>query len=408
MKLEVEESHRDVCWTCRRPKRVCWCDDLRPVDSRTHVVFIQHPRETKVPVSTCRMAHRSLPNSELHVALKAEGNARLEAICASPDVAVLFPSEGATDVGALTTPPKTLIVVDGTWSNAKKVVEKCPLLSKLPRLSFQPEKPGNYRIRKEPEAHCLSTIEAVTYVLEKLEQAPGRFVPMLNVFDAMVDRQLAFIQSTTDQNSRHKFSRQRNSVPKDHAAELKANVDKLVVVFGEANAWPVDHPDRPVGDDTELVQLVAERLSTGERFSSMLRPRRPLGPTVAFHLDVTPQAILEAPARDEVIARWKAFVHDDDVLIGWGSFCRSLLADEGVDPRTFINLRGIVSQQRGERPGSVEARAIAMGVVLPDGQGRAARRLAALAQVTRAQLAAPAPRRSMSADRPLPATLETQ
>ena len=383
---EVEVHHRDVCWTCRRPKRVCWCEDLRPVDSQTHVVFIQHPRETKVPVSTCRMAHRSLPNSELHVALKAQGDARLEAICAQGDVAVLFPSEGATDVAQLTSAPKTLIVVDGTWSNAKKVVEKCPLLSTLPRLSFQPERPGNYRIRKEPEAHCLSTIEAVTYVLEKLEKAPGRFVPMLNVFDAMVERQLEFIAST-EQSSRHKFSRRRNSVPKDHAEELRQQLAHLVVVFGEANAWPVDHPERPANDTAELVQLVAERVATGETFEALMRPVRPLGPTVAFHLDVPEQAILEAPARETVIADWRRFVRPGDVMIGWGSFCCALLADEGVDPEHFVNLRGVIAQQRGERPGSVEARAMAMGVKLPDGKGRAARRLAALTSVTRALLA---------------------
>jgi DTW domain-containing protein YfiP len=363
---------------------VCWCGDLRPVDSQTHVVFIQHPRETKVPISTCRMAHLSLPNSELHIGLSAVGNPRLEALCASGEVAVLFPSDGATDVATLARPPKNLVVVDGTWSNAKKVVEKCPLLSTLPRLSFQPEKPGNYRIRKEPEAHCLSTIEAVTYVLESLEKSPGRFVPLLQVFDAMVDRQLAHIGSTGQ--TRHKFTRKRNNVPFDPTAELLAHPERLVVVFGEANAWPLDRPDRPAGDETELVQLVAERVTTGERFESMLQPLRPLGPTVAFHLDVKDEALLAAPARAEVTSQWKAFLRPDDLLIGWGSFCHALLEAEGVAPERFVNLRGVLAQVLHERPGSVEARAGAMGVTLSAGRGRAVRRLEALIAVTRAVL----------------------
>jgi hypothetical protein len=332
------------------------------------------------------MAHLSLPNSELHIGLGAVGNDRLEALCQEPGVAVLFPSEGATDVDELTTPPRTLIVVDGTWSNAKKVVTKCPLLSKLPRLKFQPDQPGNYRIRKEPAEHCLATIEAVTYVLERLERAPGRFVPMLNVFDAMVDRQLEFIESNDARSSRHKFSRKRNSVPFDPIAELRGLADRLVIVFGEANAWPLDRADRPPGDDTELVQLVAERLSDGARFTSMLRPKRPLGPTVAFHLDVREDQLLAAPARDEVLAQWRTFTRPGDVLIGWGSFCVSLLEAEGVAPERFINLRSVLAHVSKTRPGSVEARAAAMGVPLPDGQGRAMRRLVALCAVTRATI----------------------
>lgn len=361
---------------------VCWCEDLRPIDSRTKVVFLQHPREVKVAVSTCRMAHRSLPNSELHIGTTALGNDRLEALANEPGVAVLFPSEGATDVDDLTEPPRTLVVVDGTWSNAKKVVTKCPVLSKLPRLKFQPDKPGNYRIRKEPAEHCLATIEAVTFVLERLERAPGRFVPLLNVFDAMVERQLAYI-ARNEGRQRHSFSRRRNSVPFDPLAELRSISDRLVVVFGEANAWPLDRADRPAGDETELVQLVAERLGSGERFEQMLRPKRPLGPTVAFHLDVDAAALERAPQRELVLHQWREFLRPDDVLVGWGSFCLGLLEQEGPVDHRFINLRSVMAHVSKERPGAVEARAAALGVALPAGQGRAARRLLALGAVAR-------------------------
>jgi len=379
----AEATPRDVCWRCRRPRRVCWCGDLRPVDSRTRVVFVQHPRETRVPVSTCRMAHLSLPNSELHVGLGAVGNPRLEALCAEAEVAVLFPSEGATDVSALPAPPRTLVVVDGTWSNARKVVERCPLLSRLPRVSFTPARPGNYRIRKEPAEHCLSTIEAVTHVLEALERAPGRFVPLLGAFDAMVDRQLDFVGAG---GTRHRFTRRRNSVPHRPLRPLLDAREHLVAVFGEANAWPPDHPHRPPGDDAELVQLVALRLATGEAFSSLLAPRRPLGPTVGFHLDLPAEALLGAPARTEVLERWAAFLRPDDVLVGWGAFCQHLLEAEGAPPSPFLDLRSLHAQHLGARPGSVEGQASARGVALPDGQGRAARRLVALAAVARSLL----------------------
>ncbi len=392
MKVTVEESvstYREVCLTCRRPRAVCWCGSLQRVVSATHVVFLQHPRESKVAVSTCRMAHLSLPNSELHIGLSAVGNPRLEALCAEPDVAVLFPSEGAVDVDALTTPPKTLIVVDGTWSNAKKVVEKCPRLSKLPRLAFTPDKPGNYRIRKEPAEHCLATIEATAFVLERLEKAPGRFTPMLSAFDAMVDKQLEYIQATGN-DSRHKRRKIRRGPKRDPLAELKANAANVVVVFGEANAWPLDHPERPAAHRAELIQLVAERVFTQERFEALLRPVQPISPSASQHLDLNDALLAAAPERQDVLRRWRQFLAPGDVLVGWGHFCQDLLRDEGLE-HPFLDVRSLLAQARSKRPGPVECFADSLGVVLPEGQGRAARRRVALAAVTRAIVAGTLP-----------------
>lgn len=374
---------REVCLRCRRPRSVCWCAAVTPVPSQTRVVFIQHPREAKVPISTCRMAHLSLPNSELHIGTSAVGNAALEALCREDGVAVLFPSESAVDVEELSAPPKKLVVVDGTWSNAKKVVEKCPLLSTLPRLKFFPDKPGNYRIRKEPEAHCLATIEATAFVLEKLERAPERFTPILSAFEAMVEKQLGFIGGSNE-GSRHKFRRQRNTVRVDAVEPLRDR--ELVVLFGEANAWPLCDDARPLPDDPELIQLVAERISTGERFVRLLKPARRLGPRVPGHLDVEASVIESATPRDEVFAAWRDFVREGDLFLGWGTYCRDLLAREGLAPAEFINLRATVARQTESSPGSVEELAAKLGHALPDGAGRGLRRLDALSTVTRALL----------------------
>src|SRR3954468_16689189 len=118
--------HRSLCLKCLRPQSVCWCGALKPMHSTTRVIFVQHPRESRVPISTCRMAHMSLPNSEMHVGLGLSE--------VPDDVAVLFPSEGAVDVQQLSRPPKNLVVVDGTWSTARKVVERDARLRSLPRI----------------------------------------------------------------------------------------------------------------------------------------------------------------------------------------------------------------------------------------------------------------------------------
>lgn len=385
MEAAAEPQYREVCLRCRRPKRVCWCGAVTTVESQTRVVFIQHPREFKVPVSTCRMAHLSLPNSELHVALTAQGTPSLEAICAQPGTAVLFPADDAVDADQIDAPPSTLVVIDGTWSNARKVVTNCPLLSKLPRLAFRPESKSRYRIRAEPDDDFVSTIEATAIVLEKLERAPGRFRPILSAFDAMVERQLEFA-SSTGRHTRHARKAARNSEKADPFAALK-QATSVVVVFGESNAWPLDATDAPPGDP-ELVQLVALRVSTNERFEAVLTPLRPLAPSVPLHLDLPRERLLDAEARPTAFARWKAFVREGDLLVGWGRYCHDLLVHEGVPPAAFEDVRARLCQLNAGRPGSVEACAARLGQALPDGAGRAARRLEAVAAVTRAALAA--------------------
>jgi DTW domain-containing protein YfiP len=342
------------------------------------VVFLQHPREARMPVSTCRLAHLSLPNSEMHVGLRPEGSPRLEALVRQPGTMVLFPGRDAVDVRALPTPPRTLIVVDGTWINARKVVERSALLSALPRLGFTPTQPGNYRIRREPAAHCLSTIEAVAHVLEALEGAPGRFTPMLGSFDRMVDLQLGYIaaRGETDPPRRH-------PVRVSPADQLRNLGDRLVLVFAEGNVWP---PEAAPPGPTDVLQWVAIRPATGERFESVLRPRRPLAPYAARYVGV-PLAELEAgEGVDVATERWGRFARADDVAGTWGRFSVDLLRGEGIEPGALLDLKRLVSNVLHAPLGGVEHLAGSLGAVLPDGRGRAVRKLLALDHVVRALL----------------------
>ena len=257
-----------MCLRCRRPVPACWCAFVRPVASRTRVLFLQHPREARMPVSTCRMAHLSLPNSELHIGIVAAGHASLEAAAAAPGTAVLFPGPEAIDARAVEGTVRTLVVVDGTWSNARKLVTRCPLLRQLPRIALAPDQPGNYRIRREPAAHCLATIEAVVQVLELLERSPGRFVPMLAAFDRMVEQQLAFAAVRSDA-SRYYRSRQRRGGMVDPAQPLREAANRLVLAYGEANWWP---PAAGLLGEPELVQWLALQPSSGARFDALLAP----------------------------------------------------------------------------------------------------------------------------------------
>ena len=199
----------------------------------------------------------------------------------------------------------------------------------------------------------------------------------------MVEKQLDYIRENPS-STRHQNRKQRNTVRVDPTEPLRGR--ELVVVFGEANAWPLCDPLRPQPDDPELVQLVAERISTGERFERLLRPVRPLGPRVPLHLDLSADEISRADEPATVIAAWKEFIKPGDLQLGWGSYCRDLLAREGAPPEAFLNLRSVLARLVDGAPGSVENLAESFGASLPVGRGRATRRLDSLAFMTRATL----------------------
>ncbi|MDC0685475.1 tRNA-uridine aminocarboxypropyltransferase [Sorangium atrum] len=357
---------RDVCWRCRRPRPVCYCALLPSLPTRTRVVLLQHPRERKVGIGTALMTHLALPNSELHEGVVFEEDARIAALASDPTTAVLYPGGDAPAAGGA--PVRSLIVVDGTWWQARKMLALNPRLAAVRRIGVTPRAPGNYRIRKEPRPECLATVEAVASALGALEGEPARFDEMLRAFTFMVDRQI-------EHQARSKAPRRRRAQAASPLAPLRpylAEPERLVLVDGGASSG--GPAGAGAGEPTsELVHLVACRAS-GERFEAFLRPRRPLGPSVAHQLEVPEARLLDGEDAGAALTRFRAFV-GDGVLGTWGSFTVDVLAQEGVRRPPFLDLRDLCARHLGRRPGGIAngARALRAGEPAPWGAGRCGR-----------------------------------
>jgi DTW domain-containing protein YfiP len=378
-------SARHACRRCRRPSGHCFCALIATLVTRTRVVFLQHPRERRVAIGTARMAHLALPNSELHEGISFAGHAAVAAIIQAPGAAVLFPSDlrdsdrSGIEPTSLSAPPSTLIVVDGTWPQARKLLRANPLLGRLPRIALRPEQPGRYRIRREPYPECLATVEAVAAALALLEGDRDRFEAMLAAFSFMVERQLACVAA--ERAPRRRAGRAGPPpLPTDLAAFVDA-ADDIVLIHGEANAQGVRErvPGRP-----ELLHLVAYRpAAAGQRFEAFLAPRRPLGHRTALHLDLDPARLILGEPVAPALARFDTFVGPRARLCGWGSVAADLLAREGLRPRPCIDLRAIIARHLPGHSGGLPAAAAALDAeVAPRwASGRAGRMLAWLTAV---------------------------
>ena len=377
---------RAVCERCRRPASVCYCRHISPVETASRIVVLQHPRERDVAIGTARMATLCLPNAELHVGLRWQGSAALASATSDPTrpAVLLYPGDGAIDIARNPPPgPVTLVVVDGTWWQARKVIRENPTLAALPRYSFTPPAPSEYRIRKEPSETCVSTIEALVHVLGVIEGDTERLEQLLVPFRAMIETQIACEQRFHGARVRRKKGPRprRRRVPE----ALLSRAADIVCVSGEANAWPSGSVERPHNPE-ELVHWTACRPSTGERFELVAAPRQALSPMTPVHLALSPRDLELGCSVGILRDRWRAFVRDTDVLCSWGTYATSLFASEGgYLPPTRFDLRQVARVFASRRIGTLDDFLASLGLptARPLAEGRAGVRLGQLVEVVR-------------------------
>lgn len=379
---------RAVCARCRRPERVCYCAALPQLEARTRIVILQHPRERDMPIGTARMASLCLPSAALHVGVRWGEHPALAAALADPahPPILLYPGAGARDV--LTEPPPgpvTLVVVDGTWSQARSVVRDNPILQALPRYAFAAPVPSEYRIRREPREEYCSTIEALMHVLGALEGDPERFRALLAPLRAMVDAQLACRAAAPRAAVRmRQRPRPRRWVIPD---ALTTRFDDLVLVAGEANAWPYREGEgggkdgKPVPD--ELVHWAALRPATGELFAQIAAPAGPLSPSTTFHTRLTEAELRGGTSRAELLAAFARFLRPTDIVGAWGPYGPSLFAAAGGALPESLDLRVVGQHLTHQKLGGIETYAASLDAPEPalPVPGRAGRRLAMLAKI---------------------------
>ncbi len=344
--------YRAYCEGCGRPPIVCICAHLVTVKTRTRVVVLQHPREAGNPIGTAWMVERCLGAQRI-VGVELENDpAFVEAV--SGAAILLAPGPSAIDLRRdPPSAPVTLIVVDGTWPQARKLLRTNPTLARLPRYAFEPSAPSRYRIRREPAAHCVSTIEATVAALTCLEDLDAARV--LAPFEAMVEHQVRIADE--QRNNRHlkaAIARQAQRPPRVKRPPLEGR--ELVVAYCEANAWPrgSEHGPHP-----ELVHAVAERVSTGERFEAYVAPSRPLSPGFTCHTQIPAERVLAGESRESFRQRFAAFLREGDALAVWGSFTLVMFRGEGFEPS--VELRARAMAHLGRRAGDVDEMATALG-----------------------------------------------
>mgnify|MGYP002639644892 CR=1 FL=1 len=177
------------CPRCFLPQHLCLCPELPRLTSGCRVVVVRHWNESWRTTNTGRLVALALEGAELidH----GQKHYRLEAadLPAGPGTCLLYPAQGDDAPVWTGGRPSVLVVPDGTWSQARRMVRRLPGLAQLPRLDLQVDAvplPAR-RIRRSPTVSARSTIEAVAGALA-LWEPPETAQALLDLYDLLARR----------------------------------------------------------------------------------------------------------------------------------------------------------------------------------------------------------------------------
>lgn len=293
------------CYDCFRPKGVCFCASIPRIDNQTEVLVLQHRRERFHPFNTARIVHKALRNSHLVADHTSNLATRLRL---KPRAGLLYPGPSALLISDLASEqrPDQLVILDGTWHHTKTLIRDIPALQTLPRYRLAPTAPSRYRIRREPSATALSTVEAAVAALRILEPETDGFDQLLRAFETMVEDQLAHAGSAKGP----RFRERRNRTFKNIPLALLGDLENIVVAYGES-AMGERGCKRIAGPP---ISWIAQRLASGETFSCTLTPPQPLDEVFLGHLALRRADFAAALTLEEARLRWAEFQRPSDVV----------------------------------------------------------------------------------------------
>jgi tRNA-uridine aminocarboxypropyltransferase len=178
-----------------------------PTNNRLFILILQHPQEKKEVLATAALTCATLRRAELVVGLSWPnlgrvlrhsvdpkrwgvlylGSARPAALGSQEVIVLDRRGEPAADQQAMLRGLEGVVLLDGSWSEAKTLWWRNPWLLKLRRIVLNPQRKSRFgRIRREPRREALSTLEAAALLLKNLDGGREIETTLLSALDRLI------------------------------------------------------------------------------------------------------------------------------------------------------------------------------------------------------------------------------
>ncbi len=220
----------DECPRCAKPPSLCVCEGIVPLANRVALLILQHPQEQDKALGTARLTALHFQNAALKVGLSWPslagalgrpadprrwavlylGSAQAASLAGEREIVALDRKGAAlAEQDAALAAIEGVVLLDGSWSQAKTLWWRNPWLLKARRVVLGPRQPSRYgKLRREARRDALSTLEATALLLSRLEDRPEIKAALLASFDRLLARYRALApQSSGDARFTGKCSR---------------------------------------------------------------------------------------------------------------------------------------------------------------------------------------------------------
>lgn len=207
----AERETLPQCGRCHKAEVFCVCDSIEQIKSRTALLLLQHPQEQDKALGTARLTALHVEDAVLKIGLSWPslskalgrpvhdpsrwavlylGSVRADRFNADRAiVAIDRNGQMKTDQRAALADIEGVVLLDGTWSQAKALWWRNPWMLKCQRVVLAPARASRYgKLRKEPRRDGLATIEAAAIMLAGLEDRPDIETTLLASFDRMLTK----------------------------------------------------------------------------------------------------------------------------------------------------------------------------------------------------------------------------
>jgi DTW domain-containing protein YfiP len=198
------------CPRCGKPPALCVCEGIARIDNKASLLILQHPQEQDRELGTARLTLLHFADAQLKIGLSWPsltrilgravdpqrwailylGSVRAAAVLPDRDVVVVNRNGNAVDrQDAALREIEGIILLDGTWSQAKALWWRNAWMLKCKRVVLGPKRPSRYgKLRREPRSDGLSTIEAAAMLLARLERKPEIETTLCATFERLLAR----------------------------------------------------------------------------------------------------------------------------------------------------------------------------------------------------------------------------
>src|SRR5437016_10570918 len=183
------------CPHCGKPQPLCICDSVTPIESRISLLILQHPQEQDRALGTARLTAMHFKDAVVKIGLSWPslskalgrpvddpsrwavlylGSAKVSELETEAEiVAINRKGEIEPHQRAILGDIEGIVLLDGTWSQAKALWWRNAWMLKCQRVILGPSRPSrDGELRREPRRDGLSTIEAAAMLLSSLEKRP--------------------------------------------------------------------------------------------------------------------------------------------------------------------------------------------------------------------------------------------